>query len=150
MRFWYRRPFASPSPIRPKANLTTIQIDNAPAQGLEASSLDEKLERLDEILGSMGGTVLIGYSGGVDSAMLAVAAHRVLGKRAIAVTADSESYADGELETIRIFANPVPVIVPPLSRVIGKCIVIIDDPVIVVISIQPVTISVLVEVKWKR
>ncbi len=78
--------------------MTTIQIDNAPAQGLEASSLDEKLERLDEILGSMGGTVLIGYSGGVDSAMLAVAAHRVLGKRAIAVTADSESYADGELE----------------------------------------------------
>ena len=98
MRFWCRRPFASPSPIRPEANLTTIQIDDAPAQGLEASSLDEKLERLDEILGSMGGTVLIGYSGGVDSAMLAVAAHRVLGKRAIAVTADSESYADGELE----------------------------------------------------
>ncbi len=78
---------------------TTIQIDSVPAGAPpEPLSLDEKLARLDEILGSMGGTVLIGYSGGVDSAMLAVAAHRVLGDRAIAVTADSESYATGELE----------------------------------------------------
>lgn len=60
-------------------------------------TLDEKLERLDSLLRSMG-RVLIGYSGGVDSAMLAVAAHRVLGENAIAVTADSESYATGELE----------------------------------------------------
>lgn len=61
------------------------------------STLDEKLERLNALLRSMG-RVLIGYSGGVDSAMLAVAAHRVLGEHAIAVTADSESYATGELE----------------------------------------------------
>ncbi|MCC7262043.1 MAG: ATP-dependent sacrificial sulfur transferase LarE [Candidatus Latescibacteria bacterium] len=61
------------------------------------TTLDEKLERLDGLLRSMG-RVLIGYSGGVDSAMLAVAAHRVLGENAIAVTADSESYATGELE----------------------------------------------------
>lgn len=60
-------------------------------------TLDEKLERLDTLLRSMG-RVLIGYSGGVDSAMLAMAAHRVLGENAIAVTADSESYATGELE----------------------------------------------------
>lgn len=60
-------------------------------------TLDEKLEHLDSLLRSMG-RVLIGYSGGVDSAMLAVAAHRVLGENAIAVTADSESYATGELE----------------------------------------------------
>ncbi|MSR83607.1 MAG: ATP-dependent sacrificial sulfur transferase LarE [Candidatus Latescibacteria bacterium] len=60
------------------------------------TDLDEKLERLETLLRSMG-RVLIGYSGGVDSAMLAVAAHRVLGENAIAVTADSESYATGEL-----------------------------------------------------
>jgi|GEM_PF-18959 len=77
--------------------VTTIQIDNV-AYDTQAPSLDDKLEHLEQILGSMSGTVLIGYSGGVDSAMLAVAAHRVLGDRAIAVTADSESYADGELE----------------------------------------------------
>ncbi|MBT4497084.1 MAG: TIGR00268 family protein, partial [Gemmatimonadetes bacterium] len=43
-----------------------------------AVTLEEKLENLEEILRSLG-RVLVGYSGGVDSAMLAVAAHRVLG-----------------------------------------------------------------------
>ncbi len=59
--------------------------------------LDQKLDDLNAILRAMG-RVLIGYPGGVDSAMLAVAAHRVLADDAIAVTADSESYASGELE----------------------------------------------------
>lgn len=61
------------------------------------TELDRKLARLEEILRPMG-RVLIGYSGGVDSATLAVAAHRVLGDGAVAVTAVSESYAAGELE----------------------------------------------------
>ncbi len=59
--------------------------------------LEEKLHHLNRILRSLG-RVLIGYSGGVDSAMLALAAHKVLGANAIAVTADSDSYASGELE----------------------------------------------------
>ena len=71
----------------------------------ESVELDQKLERLNEILGSMG-SMLIGYSGGVDSALLALAAHKVLGQNAIAVTADSESYASGELEAAsRIAGN---------------------------------------------
>ncbi len=61
-------------------------------------SLDQKLSQLDDLLRPMG-RALIGYSGGVDSAMLAVAAQRVLGEGAICVTADSESYASGELES---------------------------------------------------
>lgn len=66
----------------------------------DEKALDAKTEQLNAILASMD-RVLVGYSGGVDSALLAVAAHRVLGARAIAVTADSESYASGELERAR-------------------------------------------------
>lgn len=41
---------------------------------------------------------VVAYSGGVDSAVVAAAAHRALGPRAIAVTGISPSLADGELE----------------------------------------------------
>lgn len=75
--------------------MTTLQIDNAAPAG--GPSLDDKKAHLEAILRDLG-RVLIGYSGGVDSALLVVAAHRVLGDDAVAVTADSESYAEGELE----------------------------------------------------
>ena len=63
----------------------------------DRENIENKLVKLENLLKNMN-RVLIGYSGGVDSAMLAVAAHRVLGDNAICVTADSESYASGELE----------------------------------------------------
>lgn len=52
-----------------------------------------KAGRLRELLAGYR-SVLIAFSGGVDSAYLALAAHDVLGDRALAVTADSPSYPD--------------------------------------------------------
>ena len=59
-------------------------------------TLDSKLERLNSLLTEMGG-VVIGYSGGVDSTMLAAAAKKILGDRAVCVLASSETYPASEV-----------------------------------------------------
>jgi uncharacterized protein len=53
----------------------------------------EKESALRETLSSLG-SVVVAYSGGVDSAYLAYVAHQTLGGRAVAITADSPSYPD--------------------------------------------------------
>jgi uncharacterized protein len=63
-----------------------------------------KLEALKESLARME-SVLVAYSGGVDSTFLLRVAHDVLGDRAVAVTALSESYPQAELDAGRRYAR---------------------------------------------
>ncbi len=57
----------------------------------------EKLDQLRELLRSFG-SCLVAYSGGVDSAFLALVAREALGSRSLAVVADSPSLPRRELE----------------------------------------------------
>jgi pyridinium-3,5-biscarboxylic acid mononucleotide sulfurtransferase len=60
------------------------------------SVVSEKLQQLREIVRSYG-SCLVAYSGGVDSAFLALVAHQELGTRALAAIADSPSLPRREL-----------------------------------------------------
>ena len=66
--------------------------------------MDEKLESLRRLIRSFGSCV-VAYSGGVDSAFLAVAAFRELGRRSAAVIADSPSLARRELAEAKAIAK---------------------------------------------
>ena len=71
---------------------------------MPVAALTSKRTALDERLRALGRT-LIAYSGGLDSAFLAWAAHQVLGKEMLAVIADSASLARAQLADAVAFAH---------------------------------------------
>lgn len=70
----------------------------------DTALLQEKERKLFSILEEMG-RVIVAYSGGADSAYLAWAATRVLGGRAVAVTADSASIPESHKRDAEEFAR---------------------------------------------
>ena len=66
--------------------------------------MEQKERQLFAALEQMG-SVIVAYSGGADSAYLAWAAHRVLGAKAIAITADSASLAESHKGDAETFAR---------------------------------------------
>lgn len=87
---------------------TTPGIVDAPAGA--ADDLDPGLAaKRDALIATIRsyGRVAVAYSGGVDSAVVAKAAHEALGDAAVAVTAVSESLASGELEEAQALAKRI-------------------------------------------
>ncbi len=69
-----------------------------PAQtAAKLHALEDRLRKLCSLM--------VAYSGGVDSAYLAATAHRVLGNRMLAVLADSPSLARRDMEQAKAFAE---------------------------------------------
>jgi uncharacterized protein len=68
--------------------------------------LSEKQKHLESLLKEWG-SVVVAFSGGVDSTFLLKVAHDLLGDRAIAVTARSSTFPTRELEEARAFARGI-------------------------------------------
>jgi uncharacterized protein len=82
---------------------SSVALGNS-VESFDPVGLQEKERRLFSILQNMG-RVIVAYSGGVDSAYLAWAAHRVLGENALAITADSASVPESHKRDAEDFAR---------------------------------------------
>ena len=81
-----------------KAMVTKVEKDSL------SEELLGKLEKLEEGIRALG-SLAVGFSGGVDSCLLLVVAHNVLGDKAIAVTSVDASMPERELKDAEDFCK---------------------------------------------
>ena len=72
----------------------------------EAPEVSTRIQELERDLASRG-SILVAFSGGVDSGLVAALAHRALGDRSVAVTAVAETLAGEELDYARRLAAEI-------------------------------------------
>jgi uncharacterized protein len=93
---------AATSPTRLPGSVDAQDNLNSASAGYAETA--SRLSALEARLAQLG-SLMVAYSGGVDSAFLAATAHRVLGNRMLAVLADSPSLARRDLEQACAFAQ---------------------------------------------
>jgi uncharacterized protein len=81
------------------------KADNGPVRSaISGAETESKMRVLEARLRQLG-SLMVAYSGGVDSAFLAATAYRVLGSHMLAVLADSPSLARRDMEQAGAFAR---------------------------------------------
>lgn len=88
---------------------------HGPRDAMHSPDASEPYGRLKQALQGYGST-LIAYSGGVDSALVAKAAHEALGERAMAVISDSPTLPREELDDARRVASEIGIRFQALQR----------------------------------